>query len=137
MAPRKKTEGKDPLAGRAGRFATNEEKQALAQSGDSFDIAQVAFRQAGGYQGKTDAWDVSITTNDGEELLITLTANPVRDEQMKALQEYIDAHGAYKNASLMQTPARGNFSGTYIIVRSDNWREPSGPTQAKAKKGKR
>lgn len=80
-------------------FIGSEEKKALADDGTEFTIKGVYFREKGGYQGKSDAYVLTLDLDD-EERALSFTANlpeggvPSRDRMLAEMVGYLDRDDA-------------------------------------------
>jgi hypothetical protein len=68
-----------------------------------FTIKTIEFQEGAGFEG-TDRWAVTVAPDDGRpDEIITLQANPKRDDQLKSAKEHIAAHGPLRNVRLTKS----------------------------------
>jgi hypothetical protein len=81
-------------AGRA--YADNAE---YAEKGLLFDILAIEYEPGRGYEGR-DRWALTVKTKDRDPEVLTLGANPKRDEQLRGAQAHLKRGGSLKNKRL-------------------------------------
>jgi hypothetical protein len=68
-----------------------------------FTINKIDFQEGAGFEG-TDRWTITVSPDDGRpDEIITLHANPKRDDQLKSAKEHISAHGPIRNVRLTRS----------------------------------
>jgi hypothetical protein len=80
-------------------YADNDE---YASKDLPFDILTIAFESGRGFEGG-DRWAITVKAKDRDPEVMTLGANPKRDEQLQAAQAYLDRVGPITNVRLRRS----------------------------------
>jgi len=75
-----------------------------------FAILAIAFEPGQGYEG-ADRWAVTVKATDRDAAILTLGANPKRDEQLRAAQAHLKRSGKIDGVVLHHSGNAYYFSG--------------------------
>lgn len=80
-------------------YADNAE---YAEKALPFDILSIAFEPGRGFEGH-DRWAVTVQAEGRAPEILTLGANPKRDEELRAAQAHLKRKGAIKSVRLVRS----------------------------------
>ena len=93
------------------QFANNDE---YASKGLVFDIVAISYEPGKGYEG-SDRWALSVKPKDREVETMTLGSNLRRDEQLRAVQAFIDRQGSVTNVRLEKSRNAYYFENAAVV----------------------
>lgn len=68
-----------------------------------FTIIAIALEPGRGYDPGSDRWAITVQVDGREPEILTLGANPKRDEELRAAQAHLKRKGAIKNVRLVRS----------------------------------
>lgn len=68
----------------------------------AFDILAIAFEPGKGYEG-ANRWAITIKAEERDAEILTLGANPKRDEQLREAQAHLERGGSIPNTRLRRS----------------------------------